>query len=523
MYGQVRLNNPGLGDPDVTMLSRKPLLMFLSIACLAALALPARALPTSPKPAKPPKKQAPFLVGAATANADPLTPVCLGGYGSFCTRPMVGIKDPLTTAAFAVSNQAGDDLIIVKTTAVGLFASYKPEQGETGIYNVRQRISEATGVPADHVIVTSDHSHAAPDTIGIWGGVDQSYMELLAQSVVDAAAGAYATRQPAAISVAAVDGPTLDTSYDLPPTSTEAADEEFRVLFAETPKGLPIATLVNYAPHATVCGDCGDEASGDWTAWAAQEIDRRALGIGIGFVGALGATDWKKTGELPEREAEARTRINTLMDAALAAKRPVAGDEVRVDSVFIREALAQPILLANYAPGILDYGEGDVRIDRDTRPPFLTGSVLGTYVGAIRIGDVFVSTFPGEPFPQLQDALRDGGVTGASEHFLLGGANDFLGYMVANDEQYQQTLQEGALFIPGCPEEIPMEALGVPYDGACPDHWTLMVSPTIGRHAVCTIQDAADRIGFTTGPRDESCEVLTTLDGQEAPPENPGA
>ena len=479
----------------------------------------ARVLDTGVKKGKKEKKTVPFQVGAATANADPLAAVCLGGYGAFCTRPMTGVKDPLTSGGIAITGADDETLIVVKATAVGLFASYKPEQGATGIYDIRQRISEGTGVPADNVIVTSDHSHAAPDTIGIWGGVDRAYMELLAASIVDAGVRAFQARQPAYLSVASVNGPALQSSYKFGPTNDEATDDEFRALFAANKDGVPIATLVNYAPHATVCGDCGDMASGDWTAWAAQEVERRGLGIGIGIVGALGATDWRKSGDQDQREGEARTRINSLLDAAWAEKRPVVGNEVGVESVFITEQLTQPILAANLLPaGVLNYGEGDVRIDRDTRPPFLTGTTLGTYVGAARIGDVFISTFPGEPFPQLQDALRDGGVE-ASDHFLLGASNDFLGYMVANDEQYQQTLREGATFLAGCPEEEVTHQLPGEHDGACPDHWSLMVSPTIGRHAVCTIQDAADRLGFTTGARDDLCSVLTTLDGQNAPAE----
>jgi hypothetical protein len=479
--------------------------------------------------AKPPEHagspQAPrFEVGVATADADPESPLCLGGYGAFCTRPMAGIKDPLTTAAIAIRGRDGGTIVIVKATAVGLFASYKPEQGETGIYQVRQQIAAETGVPADQVVITADHSHAAPDTIGIWGGVPRDYMELLADSMVAAATDAVAALEPAHLAVAAVEGPQLDSSYSKGPTDDEAMDDEFRVLFADTPDGEPIAALINYAPHATVCGQCSDEASGDWTAWAAQEVERRGLGVGIGFVGALGAADWRKSGSQDEREAEARERINALLDAASQARRPVRGDRVGAEMTFIREPLAQPILAANLLPaGVLNYGEGDVRIDRDIRPPFLTGTVVGTYAGAIRIGDVFASTFPGEPFPQLQDALRDGGVAGPSAHFLLGAANDFLGYMVADDDQYRQTLEEGALFLAGCPEQQVTHQLPGEHDDACPDHWTLMVSPTIGRHAVCTIQDAAARLGFEAGERSDRCAALTALDGEGAPDEDPGA
>ena len=518
------------------LVSRRPLIaLALALVLIAALLspLPAAASdndPPSPAPA------APFLVGAATALANPAPGVCLGGYDLFCERNVQDIRDDLTTAAFAVTGADDNTVLIVKTTAIGLFASYKPEQGRTGIYDVRQRIAAETGVPADQVIVTSDHSHAAPDTIGIWGGVTRAYMEKLARSMVDAAVDAYEGRRPAELSVAAVQGPELDSSYENGPTDNAAMDEEFRVLFAESlDDGSPIATLVNYAPHATVCGECDNQATGDWTAWAAQEIAEDGLGIGIGFVGALGATDWNKPDAEPDvKEAAARARIDSLLQAAVDDKEPVLGNEVAADVVFIREKLAQPILAANYVPSgtlkcPLPSGMhedqpckgSEIRIDRDTRSPWLTGSVLGTYFGAFRIGDVFFSTMPGEPFPQLQDALRET-ITGASKHFLLGAANDFLGYMVADDDQYRQTLEEGATYVPGCPEQDVMTEAGVPHDGACPDHWTLMVSPTIGRHGVCTIQNAAERLGFGVSARSERCAALTALDGQAAPHEHPG-
>ncbi|HEX8648244.1 MAG TPA: hypothetical protein VF715_15225, partial [Thermoleophilaceae bacterium] len=59
----------------------------------------------------------------------------------------------------------------------------------------------------------------------------------------------------------------------------------------------------------------------------------------------------------------------------------------------------------------------------------------------------------------------------------------------------------------------------IPYDPACPDHWTLMVSPTIGTHVACTIQDAGEALGFEVRTRDPECAALTAADGVGAPPE----
>ena len=493
-----------------------------------------------------------FQVGTGQANHDPTSRVCIGGGSTNCGRaagPEDGpdwIRDELLARAFAITGDNGETFIVVTTTNIGYFLAYKAEQsGFNGIYDVRLRIARATGVPSTNVTVVSDHSHNGPDTIGIWGGVSADYLKITADAVVSAAVQAYAARRPALIRVAAVNQngapvegvPGLDSSYDLPPGNDPARGNpynEFRLLTADDAEtGERLLSFVNYAPHATVTnGDRVDgryRLTGDWAAWAPQEAEQLYGGMGVAAVGALGATDWNKSGDIEAKEAEARSRLRTLLAAATARLRPVQGGQVQVESTFIREAITQPALLLNYKPG-LDRNDPavpsdgfDVRIDRAVLPPFLTGTVVGTYVSAVRIGDLFLSTFPGEPFGELDHAIQDEGrVQGASEHFLLGGANDFFGYMVKNPETYEQALRTGAGYLAGCPEEDAATQLGLrpAGEGACADHWTLMVSPTIGSHIVCTLQDAADRLGFTTANRDAECPVLTALDGQAAPPES---
>lgn len=485
----------------------------------------------------------PFKAGAAEVPASflPLPGfVCLGGYSTLCERRATEEKDPLLVGAVAFTGHNGESLILVKTTNIGFFAAYKTGNGATGIYDIRQRIAReiekiegVTKVAADHIVVTSDHSHHAPDTIGIWGGVSPAYMAILADASVQAGVQAWKNRRDARLYAASVQGPPTAGSYDRGPTN--APDREFRVLYAEAADGSRIATLMNYAPHATVLGSNNDKASGDWTAWAAQMVALETGGVGIGLVGALGAMDWNKSGDNTQKEAEARQRLRSLLAAAFAARSEVAGDTLAVKTVFVREPLAQPILLANFAPRAeLPSLNSGLSIERAETPPWTAGAVIGTYSSTIRIGDVFISTFPGEPFPQLHYALRDcntlpdaaagsdcGSIKGARVNFLLGAANDFLGYMVYTPEQYAQAFQEGALFLGGCPEEQVYAGAGQDYDSACPDHWSLMVSPTIGRHLVCTVQNSAQALGFAVTQQNPECPLLTALDGVAAPAEYP--
>jgi hypothetical protein len=397
-----------------------------------------------------------------------------------------------------------------------------------GIYHARQEIARRTGIPADHVVVQSDHSHAGPDTIGIWGGVPTSYLKQLQDATVDAAVRAWEARQPADVFVGVADGPGITSSYGSAPNLE--TDDEFRLLWAEDQEtGERIATFANYSPHATVLGSKNTGASGDWPEWAATMVEERFGGGGLGSVGTLGREDFgaKHDGDKGQAEAEARLE-QMITDATAAASRVPAKEGVDARTVFIREPVMQPILFANLVPegtvektGALGY---DISMDRDTNAPFLTGTLLGTYAGAARIGDVFLGSSPGEPFPEVQQYLRDeGAVQGARAHFHLGAANDFLGYMLRPVDHYPQVFVEGATYLGGCPEEAIYEGFGLEYDGACPDHWTLMVSPTIGTHVACTIQAAAAGHGFEKGREDDACASLIAADGVGAPAERPGS
>jgi hypothetical protein len=474
-----------------------------------------------------PAADAAFRVGAAKVSTDPPTKVCLGGYGD-CGgedggRTMTHVKDPLFARAIAFADTRGGSFILVHTTNVGLFASYKTDLG-VGIYHARQKIARRTGVPARRIVVQSDHSHAGPDTIGIWGGVPTSYLRQLQDGVVDAAVKAWKARRPADIEVGLADGPGVTSSYSTPPNLE--TDDEFRLLWADDKAtGERIATLANYSPHATVLGSSNKGASGDWPEWAATMAEERFGGTGMGSVGTLGREDFGTADKGAKGEAQARERLDRMIAAATANGEKVpARRGVAARTVFIREPIMQPILFANLVPegtaektGALGY---DISIDRDIRAPWLTGATLGTYAGAARVGDVFFGSSPGEPFPEVQQYLRDErGVTGARAYFHLGAANDFLGYMLRPLDHYPQVFTEGAMYLGGCPEEAIYDAFSVPYDGACPDHWTLMVSPTIGTHVACTIQATARRIGFGTGKKDRECAALTAGDGVAAPAE----
>jgi hypothetical protein len=120
---------------------------------------------------------------------------------------------------------------------------------------------------------------------------------------------------------------------------------------------------------------------------------------------------------------------------------------------------------------------------RAANAPWYTGTQLGTsyYVG--RIGTVLVSGGPGEMYPQIVQKLRDT-VTKAAEagdadaaritgFMNIGTAGDFLGYIIAPLEAYQEPVKRSMLDGDNMPS---------PVDN---DNYFFNISHTFGERLTC--------------------------------------
>ena len=84
----------------------------------------------------------------------------------------------------------------------------------------RAAVEEATGgaIAREHVIVGSDHSHAGPDTTGVWGGLPDSYLAFLRDQTVGAILDAYAARRDAELWTGSADATDLiNSQFPQPP------------------------------------------------------------------------------------------------------------------------------------------------------------------------------------------------------------------------------------------------------------------------------------------------------------------
>jgi hypothetical protein len=146
------------------------------------------------------------LAGAAKADITPQGPVYLGGYGLGPVRRSTGTLQPLYVRALALRSLDGapaHTLVLAVLDSQGYFAAY--QAGSYGLSDIRGTVSAQLGIPTAQIVIASTHSHAAPDTVGFWGGVPASYLDLVRERTIVAITQAVPNLTPATLSVGTSD------------------------------------------------------------------------------------------------------------------------------------------------------------------------------------------------------------------------------------------------------------------------------------------------------------------------------
>ena len=483
-----------------------------------------------------------FMVGADAQDLSPSPAMIatnrlfLGGYGLSNGQAGLGstsVQGPVVKPRFATGvmndpfgpwvraiaiGNGSRTVVFTNLDNQGMFAAYKinPETGQQrpyGIDDIRDQLAAETGLAQQNIVISSDHSHAGQDLTGVWGFVPDEYLAFVKTQAVTAIKNALANMRPATINEGAVltPGPyeadrILSNQFDQTDEGQNTVDSELRVLQAKDKNdGSTIATVVNFAAHATVMGSSNTLISSDWPSTVARYVERRYGGVGVTLVADVGrsqpndqaCTSSELAGALAgtngldadSRQADQScsvsryaTRVMDYVNAAIASPSFTALTDTAVDSntYFIHEvATAAALYGMNYAGDPIG-----APISRATTPPYFTGTVLGTWVSTFRVGDLLITTNPGEAYPNIRDQLMTQ-VSGPRRFWTIGLANDQLGYLIApTPEAYPIAIRHGVA--------VP-NVIGN-------DNYFFNVSHTIGDHVMCKQVQGAGALGFASSP-----------------------
>ena len=125
-----------------------------------------------------------FQVGFGRADITPSTPMPMGGYGQTDKRLHANVLDKIYATAIAITDETGETVILFHTDLIN------SSQHET----VRAQVSQVTGVPTDHIVLGSTHTHSSIDQ---GNSKSDSWKGIFIQRWVEAAQAAMEDRSDA--------------------------------------------------------------------------------------------------------------------------------------------------------------------------------------------------------------------------------------------------------------------------------------------------------------------------------------
>ena len=281
-------------------------------------------------------------IGYAREDITPSDPTPLAGYGMTSQRFHNNVLDFIYGTCIAATQ--GEETVLFYTIDMILPAN-------DWVAALRNSVSQETGVPEDHIMVSYTHTHSAPDP---WSSepVIKTYKSEWTRILTKAAKNALADRTPATISATKLDVPGMNFvrhyqndqgqkgGYsDLPGTfvgHAEPNDPQMRLLKFDREGDKKDILLMNWQAHPCYINSYQKDLSADYIGVIRQEVE---LLTGMNFAFFLGATGNHNTNSVIESEAHKLNmkkygaKLAEVAVAALPELQPVEGEGVKTSQI----------------------------------------------------------------------------------------------------------------------------------------------------------------------------------------------
>jgi neutral ceramidase len=430
-----------------------------------------------------------LLVGAAKRVITPPAGLPMAGY-AHRTSAATGTRDELYCRALVF---ADSETMLVLVVCDLLYATRALTD------QIRDRVGAALSIPEHHVMVCATHTHSGPGDLATAAGA-QLRADLvggIVAAVLDAAAATRPARLVAGARV--VPGISANRRTDAGP-----ADDTALVVTAYTaePPIEPIATIMNFACHATVLEPDSSVFSADFPGAVCDVLESAGAGLGLYLQGCAGDVN---PVYVRHDEGECR-RIGRILGAAglqialdglgllrglrtinpswneeFDASRRSGAHLIRPDAlhaahrlVDVETAPVQRLLVNRADPSARAQAAArSMRWIQDLRAE---GNVFGCYdvpsgeqdqleVQRFHLGaNLDLVALPGEPFQTSALAIRRGpvGTVPAGTVLVAGYANQSPGYLPPAAEFAGPSYEVGCCqYQPGVAEAVDAAAIGL--------------------------------------------------------------
>lgn len=383
---------------------------------------------------------------AGVARVDITPPVGIPLTG-FLNRegPSVGVHDPLYARAL-VLDDGERRVAVVVCDLLALDRRF--------VASARASIEETTGIPGENIMIATTHTHSGPATIVLrdCGDVDEAYLRVLRQRLVEVTRAALGSLREAQMG-AGSGRVTVGVQNRRQPGGP--IDPELSVLRVDDDHG-PMAIVLNYACHPVCLGYENRHISADYPGRAVQAIEGQTGALALFVTGAAGnvnpASEERSLAgaerlgsrlaaealqilkDIPVASPHQVTVVRETLDLPLQAPPSAAELEQMIADhrQWIRTAQgASHPLKAKWQRATLGWAEATLEALREGR----VARAVQAEVQIISLGDIALVGVPGELFVELGLAIKRR--LAPRRVFVCGYANDDIGYIPVR-EAYSQ-------------------------------------------------------------------------------------
>ena len=232
-----------------------------------------------------------LLGGTGRRCINPPPGIAHGGWGAQKHEQAEGIDVDLWVTALAL---AGDDTtVLLLDLDIQILTNERADQ-------IREAVSQMTGVPTSNIRATATHTHSGPVPYKSW--IEKGYelvppwFEAVARWSAEAASEALANLEPVQVQSGSGEcrinanrrAITGQGERFLGINPEGACDRQVIVVRLSTPPGKTVATLANYACHPTIMGPANRLITPDYPGAAKRVVEHALGGRCLFFQGAAG-------------------------------------------------------------------------------------------------------------------------------------------------------------------------------------------------------------------------------------------
>lgn len=350
--------------------------------------------------------------GAAKVKIDPpenIGDLYIAGYLTMEAPKIKNIHDSIYCRAI-VLNDGKNKIAMISVECIGLLADF--------IEVVKNRL-EANEFEKHQIFIFSTHTHAAPDTMGLWGpligipGINKKYMNFLSDSIEEAVKKAETDLKASEMFLIETRVENVIENY----RNEQQVNQVLKILKFVS-EGKHLASLWTFPAQPEITNRENVSISGDYPGIVCERMEKEFGGISAFALGLCGA-------QSPIYCEAGYEKLSIFSDQVFEAIKNVfeSGVKIKLTPIELRERkiklkIENDDFLLLFKLGIF------------TRP--LECNSAHTTVSKVRIGNLHLIHIPGEPFPGLfSEILKDH----EDKHLMfISHSNDSVGYFIPKDQ-----------------------------------------------------------------------------------------